>query len=877
MNILHGFLFSILLLSSTLLIAQASVTGVVIHEDGKPIGGANVLLKNSENMTVAFSSTSADGTFAIRVDPGRYQVNITYLGFRTEFREVSVTREILDLKSIVMHEDPAELEAVFLKSEARIEQKGDTTIFKTDRFLNGTERNLNDILQTLPGIGISETVKITIGGKEVDRLLIDGEDLYKKQHQFATENIASSMVGNIELIRNYTDFETLKTAEKTGLTALNVTIKEEFKEKLTGTGEVGAGIENKYKIKPSLFNFGKKNKSSLITNFNNTGDSPLSIQDYLELSNPVDVANGNSSVSFSKNENIPQFLISEDKAKSRITNFATLSSIYSLSKNWKIDFYGILNHSKQERLLSKEQTLSTNSAPIKRLEENSIAEENLFGTAQLKSVYKRNEKSVFVFISHFDSELSHLRTNINNVVNGNIGSTIENFRPHKLISRTTFSYSEKFRDAIFTTLAFFNYNTGKENLDISSDQSFLDLDFDGENFYVAQNLNKEKTSLGLDLKYSFGKRKINFSLRSNTSLTGENLYSNSSNSELLENDLKLNSLKSVVSAELIYNLTPIFSVGQRVSYNYNLRKFDIETSELTFLDFKSNIKAVFSKNNIAELSYSYSHKTPTIENLIKNKLIINNRNMVSNDDVPFDALFPYHDFNYQHFIFNQKKNFSFIFNASHKRYLSSINDNVVNDQSFSLTKDKVVNLDKSTSLLLFLEKQLSSLPLAIANSTSLDISESGYFIDDYPSIFKTQSIGGFVEISSKFKLSPIHFKIGYKYTFEKFTLGSVTSNARREQPYLNLKGNITRSLFWELNNSYKLYMVESDRKGIFYLDPSLRYSKQNSNWEFTLSGTNVLNFNSKTITESKSFPGLSEERVTAILPGYILMGIKYKF
>ena len=467
MKVLPLFLLPLFLLFSTLIFAQTAIKAKVVGEDGEAIFGANVLLLNPEDKTLAFSSTSTDGFFALKAEPGIYQIKITHLGFRTEKREITVGLQNVDLKNIVMLKDSSELEEVYLKAEAKVIQKGDTTIFNTAKFHNGTEKNLKDILQTLPGVGINDKGKVTVGGKAVDRLLIDGEDLYKNQHQFATENIHSQIVGNIELIRNYTDFGTLKSENKTGITALNVSIKDGYKNKLTGTAEAGAGIENKYKIKPSLFNFGKKNKSSLITNFNNTGDSPLRIRDYLEITNPVDIEKGSSSVNFSKNENVPQFLVSEDKAKSRITNFATISSIFNPNKNWKIDFYGIINHSKQEQIFTKEQILGTNTTALHIVEENRINEKNLFGVAHFKTIYKRNENSVFIFNSNLDTDLSSLNTNIDNLTDQNPSSIIEKFEPKKLISKTDVSYSEKFKNAAFTALAFFNYDSNQNNLDIS--------------------------------------------------------------------------------------------------------------------------------------------------------------------------------------------------------------------------------------------------------------------------------------------------------------------------------------------------------------------------------------------------------------------------
>ncbi len=146
----------VILLFPAFVFAQTAITGRVVGQDGGPIDGANVLLKDSKNKTVSFSSTAFDGTFTLKAMPGSYHLRVTYLGFKTVNQDISVAPEKLYLEPIVIQEDSSELEEVFLKAEAKIEERGDTTIFKTAKFLLGTEQSLNDILQTLPGMGVND-------------------------------------------------------------------------------------------------------------------------------------------------------------------------------------------------------------------------------------------------------------------------------------------------------------------------------------------------------------------------------------------------------------------------------------------------------------------------------------------------------------------------------------------------------------------------------------------------------------------------------------------------------------------------------------------------------------------------------------------------
>lgn len=336
----------------TLLISQNSINGVIKNSSENLIEGANIIVKTNNNKTVAFGTSNNQGHFSIKINSGNFLLKISYLGYKTVTQNIEIKNEDLILQPIILIESNTELDEVILKAENNgIVQKGDTTQFIIEKFLNGTEENLKDVINNLPGIDINEKGKITANGKEIDRLLIDGENLYKRQHQLATDNVSSEMIKNIELIRNYKDFESIQQNKKTGITALNVNIKDDFKNKFTGNFEVFGGFKDKYKINSPLFNFSKKIKFSLIINSNNLGDSPMNMEDYFSLinSHTEESNKGNSKVIFSNINDLPRFLSSGINVKSKTNNFATLSTIFNPTNKIKIDFYSIFNNSNQKK------------------------------------------------------------------------------------------------------------------------------------------------------------------------------------------------------------------------------------------------------------------------------------------------------------------------------------------------------------------------------------------------------------------------------------------------------------------------------------------------------------------------------------------------
>ena len=858
--------------------AQQVISGRLKTAKNKPIEGANIVLKTiNENTTVSYDISNKTGGFSIKAKTGEYLLKISYLGFKTVSRKITVNLEDINLQTIILKEDTSELEEVVLKAESRILIKGDTTIYKTASFLNGTEQNLSDILQNLPGLDINDKDKVTLNGKEIDRLLVNGENLYKNQHKFATENIAAKIVGNIEVIKNHLDFGSIRTQGKSGLTALNVNIKDDFKNKITGTINTGGGVKNKYEFRSALFSFNKKTKSSLITNFNNTGTNPISIEDYIDLTDPITIEPGSSSnVIFSNIEDVPRFLSVGDKVKSRVINFATISSIVNPTEKIKIDFYGIFNASKQEEAFLSNQQLTANNNSFSIAEENKALEKNYFGIGHLKAIYKRTEKSIFAFNSNINMNLSNQNLITENKNNNSIGFFIEKYKPKEITTNSNLTYTGKVDNAIFKTSLFLNYIDVDANKEITANKPFLNFDFDNTNFYILQDLKKRSLFSGLNLKYSINKRIFKFNITSSTSLADEKLYSTIKNTDQNDNKLNLSTVKSNIGTDFTLKLSKLLSYTVGANYNYLLKKFKGNTTEIKYIGFNTNLKVEVNSNNIGNLGYTYSKNTPTIDNLIENAIVVNYRNLTLNDDVSFQSLYPYHKINYQHFIFFPQKKMSVIFNASHKFNKKAINNDIVNSNNLTISKYKTVNNDRTTSLLLFTRKQFLNVPFSVSNSVSYDTSYKDYFQDNLPSIFKSERLSGKLQLASKFEKSPIHIKMGYQYTFEKFQFDITESKFTVQEPFVNLKGAISSSLTWKLNTIYKNFNTNDTKRNVFYVNPELNFSKKNSNWEYTLTGTNILNLNSENIVQNRTLPGVREQKITSILEGSILFSLKYK-
>lgn len=91
MSKIYKFMVLILLVASSALFAQNTISGVVTNADnGEALIGANVFI--SELQTGA--ATDADGKFSISVKAGKYSVTCSYVGFEKQSIEVNAGQDV---------------------------------------------------------------------------------------------------------------------------------------------------------------------------------------------------------------------------------------------------------------------------------------------------------------------------------------------------------------------------------------------------------------------------------------------------------------------------------------------------------------------------------------------------------------------------------------------------------------------------------------------------------------------------------------------------------------------------------------------------------------------------------------------------------------
>ena len=853
--------------------------GQILDMNGNSISNATVQIKSlNEENTLLFTSTNAKGKFEIKknINQQNALLKISFIGYKTLKKEFTINADSIDFGNIVLLENIEELKEVIVKAESSgISQKGDTTTFKIERFLNGTEENLKDVIQRIPGLNINDKGKITANGKTIDKLLIDGEDLYKNQHQIATENLPSNLINSIELIQNYIGHENLNKEEKSGKTALNIKIKEEYKNKINGFIEAGKGFDSQYKVKNSIFNFNKKIQFSVITNLNNIAENPISIDDYLDLTEEKEEGT-ESKVIFSNLNEIPNFLTSKDRVSSKKNTFNSINLIYNINKKTKLDFYSIINNANQTLNLFREQKYYDLDTDLTIIEDKKNTEKNTFGTINAKLVYKKNENTIHIIKTSFLFDISK---NSNNIINFTNSISKEIDQGNQLENQTfnlSYNLSKKIKNSYFNFKSFYINSTNNNDLEIKSNNVFLITNYLNSDNSLIQYSKKSTSEFKNIGSYQFRKNKFTFQFFQTLSFNNFQLNSVLNNSENI-NNLKLNNFLNSSSLSIKYQINSILDISFKPDYSLNTINFNNNSQFVSYFGYGASIKARFNSTNILQISNSLSNNNTNIDNLLVSDIVKDYRTVTNNYNAASTSILPSLQYNLNYFSFDIKNKFSFIFNASHRRNIKSIENNIISTENITFLSNSIISEEKFNTMLVFIEKQPRKLPFAFSISTSYTNLSKVVLNNNNKIDFKNHLFSGMFEIKSKYKEFPVYFNVGLKTSNDTYFYNNFKSNLDTYQIYCKLNGKVFKNIYWNLNTDYFNFRNQSIKTNYLNISPILRFSKEKTNFEYSLIGNNVLNINSTNVLENYSNSNYSELVRKPVLSGYILLQLKYKF
>lgn len=174
--------------------------------------------------------------------------------------------------------DTLSLGEVIISAKTAVRIHGDTVSYRVDSFITDPLANTEDVLKRLPGVEVSRDGKITIEGKPVNKLFINGKEYFADDLANVIRNLPAEVIEKIQ-VADWRDEDAQFTGNKDNSTEKVVNLQ--MKKKYSGGvyGRAGAGYGTKDRYQAGLFaNYmdGGALRLTAIGNANNNGVSDVS-------------------------------------------------------------------------------------------------------------------------------------------------------------------------------------------------------------------------------------------------------------------------------------------------------------------------------------------------------------------------------------------------------------------------------------------------------------------------------------------------------------------------------------------------------------------------------------------------------------------------
>ncbi len=340
---------------------EYTLSGTINDTLQNPLANTNVLaIPQSEDENIAFSISDENGKYKLDLqNTVPYAIEIRYLGFQQVNDTITLLTD--ETKDYQLSPSNETLEEVVLRQKLAIKVREDTITYQTDVFTTGEERKLREVLKKLPGVEVDRDGNVTVNGKKVDKLLVDGKTFFTGDTKLGVNNIPADAVGEVEVLDNYSEIAFLKGLNDSDILAMNIKLKEGKKNFVFGYLEAASGYEDRYQLHPSLFYYSPKTNVTLIGELNNTGKKAFSFSDYLEFeggfSKIIDDPSGYASLF---NSDFASSLLNEDFTFGK-NEFGAFNLSHQISAKTSVSAYSIVNNIKTETRQEDEKVFFTDN------------------------------------------------------------------------------------------------------------------------------------------------------------------------------------------------------------------------------------------------------------------------------------------------------------------------------------------------------------------------------------------------------------------------------------------------------------------------------------------------------------------------------------
>lgn len=895
---------SLLLLSLCVVAGHAQIKfeGKVLDTLQLPLEKASVVaINNGTNALDAFAMTNDKGVFSLKLkEKAEYKIQVSYFGLQSVNETLKTTSENLE-KNYTLREEIA-LDEVVVKIPVIV--RGDTLIYDADSFKNGSERKLKDILDNLPGVEINDDGQIEVEGKVVNKLMVNGKDFFEGDTKLGTNNIPSSTVDKIQVLKNYGEVGQLsRVRNNQDNVAINIKLKEGKENFWFGDVTAGGGnstSDSRYVFQPKLFYYSPKYTVNFIGDLNNIGELALTRRDIRGFTGGFRTPSSQSGTNIGLGNNNLNFLTNQNNALQIENKLATVNVSYSPNKKLDLGGFLIFNSNKtNSKEISFIQYIRQSFQTPNEITNETTLERSNQALVKWNASFKPNMDIQMDYDFYYQTAKDSQNQSI---VSSVVGGTTQNNEISPFSINQNFNYYYTLNEKnIFALEAqhllkdedpFYNavlVNTSDNDDAFDNTAISLGLNTSLPSYSLGQNRRIKSNQLDAKLDYYYiinGKSNLNITL--GTIISRQDFNSNifqflidgqtfdpvpNFNDGRSTNDVQYNFSDVYLGVHYrfrtgIFTFTPGFSVHAYGNKNFQ-HNTTIQNNFIRLLpDFETRIQ--IKKGETLTLNYRMQNQFTDVTRLASG-LVLNSYNSIQygapdlQNALSHNASLLYSSFN----LFNYTNVFA------RMAYSSNIDQirNTTNFENIIRTSTFFNSSFADENFNIFGRIQRTFGKIRVSLNTSFNFSKINQFVQGEQSLNKAFTQSFTPGLRTNFRVAP-NVSLQYAYRVVQNNLGGRDTEFIIKSPSIDFDAYFMKKFTFITKYSYTVQDTDTTSQSFQNWDAQLLYRKQkDAKWEFEFKVSNILNIDSQVSTSANTISVINSE--TFIQPRFITLRAVY--
>jgi hypothetical protein len=220
------------------------------------------------------------------VPAGKFLISISYVGYQFTWLAVKAgTTPVLSLGNIYLQNTATMSSVTVTARRPPVVINGDSIEFNSENFKTQPNAVVEDMLKKMPGIEVDKSGGITVNGKSVSKVYVNGKEFFTGDPKMATRNLAADAVDKIQIYDRKSD-QAMFTGIDDGNeeTAINIKTKKDRKQSTFGKVGSGFGTPGRFDGQGNVNRINNDEQYSVIATANNVNKQNFSMGDVSNFS-----------------------------------------------------------------------------------------------------------------------------------------------------------------------------------------------------------------------------------------------------------------------------------------------------------------------------------------------------------------------------------------------------------------------------------------------------------------------------------------------------------------------------------------------------------------------------------------------------------------